>query len=388
MTARLAFLTWSLVYTFSAACQSLQVDTVNYLEYSAGYITPAALRAACIADDYIYFPLSVENNTLKVHQHNSRTGTDSLLLFNTENTSLDPRFAVRGIIKHGDRIATWSNCLLEYEISSGKLIGEINDPDITEARYGGGGVIVVSHLYFEDTKKRQLASIHVHKSRKESAKVRFDADHFELTRFNPNHLFDANERYILRCSVSLPKVFLYDHDLKLLDTLSLNIPDWNDVSKVINAKLMEDAKAQETDFFSFYFKLFDEGISKNLSIRFIDKDTALIVFLLENKRYQYQLIHIGQNDELTSTPQPVELPNAYCLTADTDSHIPKNLCFPGLLLASAWPSYHDSTLQFVTWGFKGLPYGITCGEKNEILNTPNLDQRQWLHLYRIKLQMP
>jgi hypothetical protein len=90
-----------------------------------------------------------------------------------------------------------------------------------------------------------------------------------LTRFRPSKLTAANEEYIVRASVSQPVLYLYNHDLTLLDSIRF-MPDnqWKNITDVFDKKELKVMRRKKTGMFDFVMEAFNRGIYKSQNVLF------------------------------------------------------------------------------------------------------------------------
>lgn len=100
-----------------------------------------------------------------------------------------------------------------------------------------------------------------------------------LTRFLPCNLLRANESYVIRASVSRPTIYLYNHDLELLDSLSfLPTGEWKDVEKIFSERELRKMKRKKFSVFDYYMEAFDRGIYKAQNIDFTEPNRFYLAY--------------------------------------------------------------------------------------------------------------
>lgn len=126
-----------------------------------------------------------------------------------------------------------------------------------------------------------------------------------LTHFNKDNAVDISNQspYIIASDLDQPHLYLYDHMLKLLDTLVLEPKDWSYTYKDSLEQFRFERKSKDLsggDAMNRYRPAFIGGMSKISTVNLIDSNTILVQYYLgkfdkDKGSHSYMLVDIVDN---------------------------------------------------------------------------------------------
>lgn len=183
----------------------------------------------------------------------------------------------------------------------------------------------------------------------------------ELTHFRPCNLLRANERYVIRSSVSRPVVYLYNHELELLDSLSfLPAGEWKDAESIFSKKETRVMNRKKFSVFDYYMKAFDRGIYKAQNIDFTGPDRFYLAYRSPWPEFGVVTFMVDELNRIRLCEQgPTVIPRVQ--NQDLQSSAPINIYESGIFCAG----------KFYLWEAGGCETEVFQDENNQPVQTPS-----------------
>ncbi len=294
-----------------------------------------------------------------------------------KNKCLDRDFTIRGVTGMNSSYFVWSNSGLIFN-GDDRTVKCVDDPDITSGLFRQNGHLTFSNYYREEAESARVRLF----SKGKPTQVEIDPHHFELTRFNPNNLMTSSSNHIARVSVSRPILYVYNHDFELLDSVVYNTENWINIDSNFGHEELQRLKKENDDFFSYYFTLFERGLSKNMNLQFLSDSLLLVGYISGTGNNFYQVISVDESGQIGHISQSQRVGKGQCFqegveVLDSDNFEPNDLVTNGVAV--------DGSLYYVVFGSPSFPWGETCEFYEELQNQPNPDRLKWLHIFKYKL---
>lgn len=296
-----------------------------------------------------------------------------------DNNCISKSFTIRGLVQKGERILVWADQGLVFGLSNEEF-SCIPKSDITAGNLFEDGFLV-SCNYFRD--QHSIASL-VKSVYDGYDEVRFDPHHFELTRFEPNRLIDMSKSWIARVSVSKPILYIYDHALNLIDSVSYASDQWKDVDVSFSPYELKKISKKKNDFFEYYFALFDLGLSKNTNVHFLSDSLLVLGFLSGNDDHYYEVFEISKEGKVKVVSDVIKVGKGQCTEEDVNwldqrAYEPTQLVSRGVAIGGS--------LYYVVFDAPTMPWGEPCEVLESLRNETNPERKKWLHIYRYSLEV-
>ncbi|MFO0362548.1 MAG: hypothetical protein ACK500_12000 [Flavobacteriales bacterium] len=173
--------------------------------------------------------------------------------------------------------------------------------------------------------------ISIKSAENDNVKCIYPPEHdIELTRFLPCNLLKANRSYIIRASVSRPVVYLYSHDLELLDSLTfLPSQEWKDAEGIFSEKERRKMKRKKYSVFDFYMDAFERGIYKAQNIQFTDSNRFCLAHSSAFPKYGFATFMVDERKKIELLEcRPDAIPRDSLWTLNTSA--PQNIYANGI----------------------------------------------------------